>query len=124
MESRVPETINRITSLPDEIISHVLSFLPTKYAVATVALSRQWKDLSTSLRNLDFDNRLVRSIPLDSGEAKRRDLEFSRFVGRVLSQQKNLNFVKRFRFQFSVDYYDCEARAKSRCLVSLDGVDS
>ncbi|XP_058220152.1 F-box/LRR-repeat protein At3g03360-like [Rhododendron vialii] len=48
------EQIDRISSLPDELLAHILSFLPTKDAVKTV-LIRRFGNLWTSINNLDFD---------------------------------------------------------------------
>ncbi|CAI0467205.1 unnamed protein product [Linum tenue] len=104
---------DRISSLPDEILSHILSFLPTKYAVGTSAVSRRWKNLWTGLYELDLDNR-------DNGDdgfqdtvsyeiVKRRDLEFCRFIDRVLSQHKDLNSLTRFRLHFAMQLIDCKA---------------
>ncbi|KAG5512750.1 hypothetical protein RHGRI_017783 [Rhododendron griersonianum] len=48
------DQIDRISSLPDELLAHILSFLPTKDAVKTV-LIRRFGNLWTSIHNLDFD---------------------------------------------------------------------
>ncbi|KAF7141225.1 hypothetical protein RHSIM_Rhsim06G0150600 [Rhododendron simsii] len=48
------EQIDRISSLPDELLAHILSFLPAKDAVKTV-LIRRFGNLWTSIHNLDFD---------------------------------------------------------------------
>ncbi|XWS16552.1 hypothetical protein CRYUN_Cryun34aG0098300 [Craigia yunnanensis] len=48
--------IDRLSGLPDSVLSHILSFLPTKYAVRTSILSTRWRYLSTSVTTLDFDN--------------------------------------------------------------------
>ncbi|CAI0468608.1 unnamed protein product [Linum tenue] len=50
---------DRLSSLPDEILSNILSLLPTKYAAGTSVLSRRWKDLYTEITNIDLDNTLV-----------------------------------------------------------------
>ncbi|CAI0466720.1 unnamed protein product [Linum tenue] len=102
---------DRLSSLPDEILSQILSFLPTKYAVGTAVLSRRWTDLWTRVSNLDFDNKLaykqldicwIRDSPTQLANRVSRDFEFSRFVDRVLSQHRNLNAVRRFRLHFEV----------------------
>ncbi|CAI0466898.1 unnamed protein product, partial [Linum tenue] len=104
---------DRLSSLPDEILSHILSFLQTKYAVGTAVLSRRWKDLWTRVSNLDLDDSLVyRHLPPNNNGASteqisevrgRRALVFSRFVDRVLSRHKNLDSVNRFRLQVMSD---------------------
>ncbi|KAL0332942.1 UNVERIFIED_CONTAM: F-box/LRR-repeat protein [Sesamum calycinum] len=66
--------VDRISSLPDSVICHILSFLPTKDAAATSMLSTKWKHIFPLTPNLklEFD---------DSG--MRKDL-FASFVDRVL----------------------------------------
>ncbi|XP_045793822.1 F-box/FBD/LRR-repeat protein At4g26340-like [Trifolium pratense] len=52
-----PPTVDRISTLPDSVICHILSFLPTKEAAATTILSKKWNrnPLWLSLLTLDFD---------------------------------------------------------------------
>jgi len=53
--SSIPkEECDRVSSLPDSIICHILSFLPTKDTVATIILSKRWKPLWLSVVTLDF----------------------------------------------------------------------
>ncbi|RVW99635.1 putative F-box/LRR-repeat protein [Vitis vinifera] len=49
---------DRINSLPDGVLIHMLSFLPTADAVRTCILSKRWEFLWTYLRNINFDDRL------------------------------------------------------------------
>ncbi|XP_058753075.1 F-box/FBD/LRR-repeat protein At5g56420-like [Vicia villosa] len=48
---------DRISALPDEIICHILSFLPTEDVFTTKLLSKRWRPLWLLLSNLDFDDR-------------------------------------------------------------------
>jgi hypothetical protein len=47
---------DRISELPDPILSHILSFLPTKLAATTSILSKRWKSVWHSVLTLDFDD--------------------------------------------------------------------
>lgn len=44
---------DRITNLPDGIINHILSLLPTKDAILTSAISTKWKSIWASLSTLE-----------------------------------------------------------------------
>ncbi|RDX63751.1 putative FBD-associated F-box protein, partial [Mucuna pruriens] len=50
------EQVDRISSLPDDIIFHILSFLPTIEAVTTSVLSIRWRLLWTSIFTFDFED--------------------------------------------------------------------
>ncbi|XP_058760939.1 F-box/FBD/LRR-repeat protein At1g51370-like [Vicia villosa] len=50
---------DKISRLPDEILSHILSFLTTKKAVRTSLLSKRWTDLWQSCDTIDFTDILV-----------------------------------------------------------------
>ncbi|XP_022861063.1 F-box/LRR-repeat protein At4g14103-like, partial [Olea europaea var. sylvestris] len=46
---------DRFSCLSDEIISHILSFLPVKSAVRTSILSKRWQNLWNFTTNLEFE---------------------------------------------------------------------
>ncbi|KAM7472587.1 hypothetical protein LguiA_010770 [Lonicera macranthoides] len=75
--------IDRISTLPDSLLSHILSFLPTKYAVRTSILSTRWKYLWASITNLDFDDGTFVHYKLIE-ETDRKHTLFMLFVYRVL----------------------------------------
>ena len=46
---------DRISKLPEFIIHHILSFLPTKAVVKTSLLSKRWNGFTSSYPVLDFN---------------------------------------------------------------------
>jgi hypothetical protein len=58
MENSPP--IDRISNLPDELLSHILSFLPTKLAFTTTLLSKRWTPLFKFLTSVHFDDKSIR----------------------------------------------------------------
>ncbi|TXG49166.1 hypothetical protein EZV62_025041 [Acer yangbiense] len=47
--------VDRLSSLPDTIIHHILSLMETKYAIRTCVLSKQWRNYWTNIHSLSFD---------------------------------------------------------------------
>ncbi|XP_068309884.1 FBD-associated F-box protein At5g60610-like [Pyrus communis] len=75
---------DRIRELPVEVLRHILSFLPTKYAVRTSCLSSKWKNIWASVPILNFHHDYF------SGDAG-----FSMFVERVLFMRDSSD-IQRF----------------------------
>ncbi|XP_076946707.1 uncharacterized protein LOC143618341 [Bidens hawaiensis] len=52
--SSIGENVHaRLSMLPEEIITHILSLMPTEYAVKTSVLSKSWRYSWMLLKNLD-----------------------------------------------------------------------
>ncbi|KAK9715255.1 hypothetical protein RND81_06G153100 [Saponaria officinalis] len=101
LEMRDKGNLDRISSLPDELLANILSFLPTLSAVQTSILSNRWRYLFTLTRNLSFDDQeYFGTTSLDQceepddeeyfGEAslaqcEERKMSFERFVYGVLA---------------------------------------
>ncbi|XP_018440703.1 F-box/LRR-repeat protein At3g58930 [Raphanus sativus] len=79
--------MDRLTSLPDELLHHILSCLPTKSAVVTSSLSKRWLNLWKLNPNLDIDDSVF--IHPEDGKGEREDIRqsFVRFVDSVLAMQ-------------------------------------
>ncbi|KAG8379835.1 hypothetical protein BUALT_Bualt07G0130700 [Buddleja alternifolia] len=76
------DVIDRISNLPDELLCHILSFLPTKKAVATAILSTKWKNLFPLIPNLQLK---LNDILLLQPEKSSLDVIFMNFVDRLLN---------------------------------------
>ncbi|CAA0387308.1 putative F-box protein [Arabidopsis thaliana] len=81
------EKMDLFSKLPDEVISHILSSLPTKEAASTSVLAKKWRYLFAFVPSLDFND----SDFLHPQEGKREKdgilRSFMDFVDRVLALQ-------------------------------------
>ncbi|XP_076951429.1 FBD-associated F-box protein At4g10400-like [Bidens hawaiensis] len=53
---RRPKKVDRLSSLLEDIQSHILSLMPTKFAVQTCVLSKRWRYTWMSITKFDFDD--------------------------------------------------------------------
>ncbi|KAK9074367.1 hypothetical protein SSX86_006965 [Deinandra increscens subsp. villosa] len=84
---------DRLSRLPDDISSHILSLMPTKYAVQTSILSKRWRYTWMFVTNLDFDD----IHPYHS------KIVLSKFVDRAMKHCKSSQ-IHSFRLNFSKKY--------------------
>ncbi|XP_058728501.1 putative F-box/FBD/LRR-repeat protein At5g22610 isoform X1 [Vicia villosa] len=82
-------TADRISDLPDSILSSILSILPTKHAATTSILSKRWKPLWLSIPTLDIDDETFKDFN-----------SFIQFVFSIIfSLRDNTLTVPSFRFK-------------------------
>ncbi|KAH9623180.1 hypothetical protein KSS87_019292 [Heliosperma pusillum] len=55
-ESNSKILVDRISSLPDELLINILNFLPIKYAVTSSILTKRWRYLYKEVTHLDIDD--------------------------------------------------------------------
>ncbi|XP_024012987.1 F-box protein At3g59150 [Eutrema salsugineum] len=89
----IPSSKDLISSLPDDLLLHGLTFLTTKEAALTPVLSKRWLNLLQSLPILDLDDSLL----LNPRKGQRKNGIFRDFVDRLLSRRvKNSSPVTKF----------------------------
>ncbi|KAF5782324.1 putative F-box domain, leucine-rich repeat domain superfamily, F-box-like domain superfamily [Helianthus annuus] len=69
---------DRLSSLPDDLIHDILSFVSIKLAVKTSVLSSRWRYIWTSMPCLNFSSKGFHTLP-----------KFSKFVKHILSGRNN-----------------------------------
>ncbi|XP_050215174.1 F-box/FBD/LRR-repeat protein At5g56420-like isoform X2 [Mercurialis annua] len=97
---------NTIDNLPENLILHILSFLPTQDAITTSLVSKTWCRLWTSIPSLNFS--LIKFRPHKTPSATRR--RFSGYINRTLISRAHsplrtfrLRFLYKDRFKSDVD---------------------
>ncbi|ERN05587.1 hypothetical protein AMTR_s00007p00268900 [Amborella trichopoda] len=104
------ESLDRFSSLPDNILNSILSYLPTKEAVRTSVLSNRWKYMWTGILVLDFDENCF----CGKGENSRKREKMVGIVNRVL--KLHFGHVERFKLVFYPGKFKSHI---SRCLQFL-----
>jgi len=84
---------DRVSSLPDSIISHILSFLLTKDSIATSVLSKRWNPLWLSVLDLNFDAQTFKDY-----------ITFRHAVYLVIVSRDNALPIRSFRLKFGIEY--------------------
>ncbi|XP_021814903.1 F-box/LRR-repeat protein At4g14103-like [Prunus avium] len=85
---------DKISKLPNEVLCHILSFLPTKYAVRTSILSTRWKNVWAFVPNLDFKYVEAKSYFFNRKKDKSTSAGFLTFVDRVISLRGSSDIKK------------------------------
>ncbi|KAK9706667.1 hypothetical protein RND81_07G143300 [Saponaria officinalis] len=92
--------LDRISRLPDELLSNILSFLPTRCAVSTSILSTRWRYLFTLTTCLSFDDAPFLGHRYGNGiiEACPATRRFKEFVDKVLGLHR-ISPIKKLSLQ-------------------------
>lgn len=91
--SSASENVDRLSALPEEVLSHIHSLMPMKLAVRTSILSKRWRYSWTLATNLEFND--IQSIhALDC---------YYQFVDRAFEHRKTSQ-VKLFRLR--LEFYN------------------
>ncbi|KNA11383.1 hypothetical protein SOVF_135750 [Spinacia oleracea] len=77
---------DRTVLLPDELLIHILSYMPLRQAVSTSLLSRRWRNLWMKNPNLMFDAYNIFGRELNYVEQRLKTLQFVRLVNGVINQ--------------------------------------
>ncbi|KAK6134495.1 hypothetical protein DH2020_031729 [Rehmannia glutinosa] len=110
-------SIDRLSALPDCVLCHILSFLPTKLSVATSILARRWRFLWAHVPILDFEYGSLMT-QLDVGE------RFLDIINRVLLLYK-VHSINTFRLCYAEEcneyrFETCITAAIVRNVKNLD----
>ncbi|KAK9715236.1 hypothetical protein RND81_06G151800 [Saponaria officinalis] len=98
--------LDRISSLPDELLATVVSFLPTLSAVRTSILSSRWRYLFTLTRNLSFNDLEYFGRP-SLAKHEERKMSFERFVYGVLALHR-ISTIHKFSLKLRRTFnYNC-----------------
>ncbi|XP_058192300.1 FBD-associated F-box protein At4g10400-like [Rhododendron vialii] len=98
MASDTVRSLDRISMLPDSVLCHILSFLPTKNAVGTSILSTRYQYLWTCITSLHFDK--AEFFTNDIGEAE-ADLSFTNFSWISTATKRNVQKLELQYFDFN-----------------------
>ncbi|KAJ1689916.1 hypothetical protein LUZ63_014071 [Rhynchospora breviuscula] len=95
METNLSGT-DMISDLPDNLLTHILSFLRPREAVQTCILSKRWRTTWTSMPVLRFDYEKFLVVP--KKRTKENWVKFVKFVGQVLQNRERLLSLDIFEF--------------------------
>lgn len=98
MSKTLEEADDRLSTLPDGVISHILTFLPTRFAATTAVLSKRWRFLFHSIPHIDLDEAWQKN-PED--QRQRIRTLFHEFVYRLLLSPES-SHIQRLRLKCKI----------------------
>ncbi|KAK9748379.1 hypothetical protein RND81_02G053200 [Saponaria officinalis] len=94
---------DRLSGLPDELVCHILSLLPTKDAAVVSLSSRKMRRTFTQMTTLDFDDSPISYCAENHPRLIERFQFFKMFVNSVLLASRSPH-LSRFRLKFGGDW--------------------
>ncbi|XP_078153025.1 F-box protein At4g22280-like isoform X2 [Carex rostrata] len=98
-------TGDRISGLPDPILTHILSFIPTEEAVRTCILSKRWIKVWTCLPVLVLDDHTTQYDGLTQEEYQQREIKFLRFLSGIMFNREMIT-LDTFKLDWCVNGWD------------------
>uniref|UniRef100_A0A2N9F900 F-box domain-containing protein n=1 Tax=Fagus sylvatica TaxID=28930 RepID=A0A2N9F900_FAGSY len=121
--------VDRISNLPDSLLSHILSFLTIKEYVATSILSSRWKLVWTLVPIVEFDANEFEWISSSSDEEESPNQQqdqwngyrfsFTHIVSRFIAL-RNANPIQKFRLRWSRDCDPIHVDTCVRAVIACD----
>ncbi|KAI3753911.1 hypothetical protein L2E82_25976 [Cichorium intybus] len=94
------DMVDYISNLPDCILHHILSFIPTKEVVKASILSTRWKNLWVSIPNIEIDYALLYARGIDDLNPL-KVTSFMNFVEKVL-EVRGASKLEKFRLHSNI----------------------
>ncbi|CAH9078992.1 unnamed protein product [Cuscuta europaea] len=99
--SRIRDSTDRISALPDCLLVHIISFLGLKKAAATSILAKRWQFLWAELPSLEF-----RIYEPGTGKLTKTKTDFVAWVNSIIATRRG-NYLEKLKVAF--EYEDCFA---------------
>jgi hypothetical protein len=101
IQSAVTVRVDTLNDLPDEILTHILSFLPYKEAIRTRILSKRWLPLCHSLSVININNE-------GASSANTKDwTHFRQFMDAIMFSPRSQHVpLKSFHLKFHYKFWD------------------
>ncbi|XP_078170463.1 F-box/LRR-repeat protein At4g14103-like isoform X1 [Carex rostrata] len=109
-------SIDKISSLPDDVRTHILSFLTTKEAVQICILSKRWRNTWASVPDLKFN---IEEFGLSEVIDVKMDVEFvTKFelLLRSVLEKRETSCVNKFQLFFNSNFYLPWTQAFADCI--------
>ncbi|XP_074296246.1 F-box/FBD/LRR-repeat protein At5g22700-like [Silene latifolia] len=94
-------SVDRLSSLPNDILIGIISHLPLRLAIVTGSLSRRWRGLWTNTTSIDITpDDIDKLYKLDTINLLKVDTAFKEIIKQITSP-----FIDRFRLEFDKLFY-------------------